>query len=220
MAGEVNWKMKYNELKAKFMDSVDLAFRLGMEQGLQQAQLDQAAQAQMQQEQAAQQQAQLGGGQQVPGQEDQQFDDGSQGPTQPAGPGQGIQPPESQNPDGSELDQHIAKLESMISKSEGVDVASMMQTIGELKKMQKAQALQAGLAKSAKAIPAIAKALHKPAFRMSQQANHNLNSSQKEAVTMQKRIVDDIMAKWESEENRAGTDILKQLGIEGLTKKE
>ena len=37
---------------------------------------------------------------------------------------------------------------------------------------------------------------------------------------MQKRIVDDIMNKWEAEENKASVDILKQLGIEGLTKKE
>lgn len=219
---EINWKMKYQELKSKYMEAVDLAFRMGFEQGTQQSQMDSMMQQQQQAQQLQQQQAAGGapGGQFGNPGDDQQIDDQGPGATMPAGPGQGIQPAESENPDGSELDQHIAKLESMISKSETLDPKDLAQAISELKQLQKSQREQSELRKSAQAIPAIARNMHKPAFKLSVQANHNLKGAQKESLSMQKRIVDDIMNKWEAEESKAGVDILKQLGIEGLTKKE
>src|SRR5271154_5458768 len=44
MPGEVNWKAKYMELKSKYMNAVDMAFRLGIEEGMKQGQLDNANQ--------------------------------------------------------------------------------------------------------------------------------------------------------------------------------
>ena len=223
MSGEVNWKGKYNELKAKFMESVDAAFRLGFEQGAQQASQDAAIQQQQQQMDA--QNAAMGGGMggaPEAGPEAGDFSDQQdpQASVPPAG-GQGIQPmQDSEHPDGSELDQHIAKLESMLHKGEQVDVTALIKAINEIKGLQKSQKELLGLAKSAKAIPAIAKALHKPKFKLGVQANHNLSSTAKSAVTMQHKIVSDIMAKWEKEEKNASKDILSQLNIEGLTKKE
>lgn len=218
MAGEINWKSKYQEVKAKWMESVDMAFRIGFEEGLKQSQLDQVSQQMAQQQQLAGMQA----GAEQPTEQDPSQDAGDQGqgPTQPAGPGKGIEEPESENPDGSELDQHIARLEGMISKSEQIDAKDLIGTVSQLKGLQKSQLEQLQLRKSAQAIPAIAKALHKPAFKMSQQANHNLNGAAKQAVSMQQKIVTDIMAKWEAEENKVSKDILSQLSIEGLTKKE
>jgi hypothetical protein len=41
---DINYKLKYQALKAKFMSSVDTAFRMGFEQGVMQAQQDQMMQ--------------------------------------------------------------------------------------------------------------------------------------------------------------------------------
>jgi hypothetical protein len=223
MSGEINWKQKYRELKAKYMESVDAAFRVGFEQGQQQASQQQA----QQQQQMAQQQA-MGGqpgaggapGQEAQGPEAGDFaDQQDPGPSVPPAGGQGIQPmQDSEHPDGSELDQHIAKLESMLQKGE--DVTVLIKAINDIKVLQKSQKEQLELRKSARAIPEIAKALHKPAFKLGVQASHNLKTAQKSAVTMQHKIVTDIMSKWEVEERNASKDILSQLNIEGLTKKE
>ena len=91
-----DWKLKYQDLKLKFMDAVDVSFRLGMEQGLQQAQMQQAQQQQA--DAQAAQQAAMG-----------------QQPGQPGQEGQDMNSPES--PDGSELDSHIGQLEGMLNKS-------------------------------------------------------------------------------------------------------
>lgn len=211
MAGEINWKSKYQELKNKYMESVDMAFRLGYEQGGQEA--TQAAQQQQTQQIQGMQQSSTGS-QEDP---DAQPGQNGNGATMPAGPGLGIQDSttQSENPAGTELDQHIQKLESMVNKSEEIQA-----TITGLKSLQKSMQLKHEMKKSAQTIPAIAKALHKPAFKMSQHANHNLSSNAKQAVNMQQKIVEDIMQKWEQEESGAKQDILAQLGIEGLTKKE
>jgi hypothetical protein len=230
MSGDVNWRKKYEEIKAKWMSTVDVAFRLGFEEGSKQASQDAA---QQQQAQAQEQQAAMGGGMGggQPGGDAMQ----ENGPSQPgddqsapmpggATPKQAPQPAvpmaESEHPDGSELDQHIAKLEGMLSKTEDFDINDLMKTVNDLRSMQKSHKEQLELKKSQQAISGIAKALHKPTFKIGVQAQHNLTSSAKQAVNMQEKIVTDIMQKWEQEENRAGTDILAQLGILNLTKKE
>lgn len=57
-----DYKLKYQDLKLKFMDAVDVSFRLGFEQGAQSAQLQQV-------QQAAQQDQMGQPGQEMPGQE-------------------------------------------------------------------------------------------------------------------------------------------------------
>jgi hypothetical protein len=225
MAGEVNWKGKYNELKAKFMESVDAAFRIGFEQGAQQA--TQQAAMEQQAKQQEMEAAAMGGGQGAPGADAQGPEAGDfadqqdPAPSVPPAGGQGVQPmQESEHPDGSELDQYIAKLESMLQKNEQLDVKDLIKTINDLKGFQKSQKEQLQLAKSARAIPEIAKALHKPKFKLGVQANKNLTTVAKSAVTMQHKIVSDIMSKWESEEKNASKSILSQLSVEGLTKQE
>jgi hypothetical protein len=197
MSGQVNYKQKYQELKLQFMNAVDTAFRLGFEQGGQQAQ-QQAQQEQMQQ------QAQLQGGQ--PGQDPSQQDPNAQ-------PGQEMAPEpdsDSENPAGSELDQHIEKLESML-KTE-INIADLQKVINELKFSQE-------MKKSTQAISGISKALHKPSFKMGVQASHNLTTTGKAAVTMQHQIVNDVFKSWDQEEKKASKDIISMLDIEGLLKK-
>lgn len=225
MSGVVNWKAKYMELKSKFMESVDVAFRLGFEQGAQQAKQDNVMQQQQQQQDLAMAEAQgmnTGpGGPSGFGGDEQSANPGSEGPgaTMPAGPGKGIEQPDSANPGGSELDQHIEKLESMLGQP-GSNNEMIKSLVGDLKNLQKSISFKNEMRKSAQAIPEIAKALHKPKFKIGVQASHNMNQNAKNAVTMQHKIVEDIMEKWESEEKDAHKDILAQLDVEGLTKNE
>jgi len=222
---ELNYKSKYMTLRAKYMNDLDMAFRLGFEQGQQQSQNDQMAQAQAEQQQAEEMAAQ--GGQ--PGEAGQPGESGQPGAVpggaQPASPGeqkvgeQAALPPQSQNPAGSELDQHIEKLESMIGKP-GVNSSELAKSIGDLRSFHKSWKQQEDLKKSAEAISGIAKALHKPSFKMNTQASHNLSSDAKRAVSMQHKIVNDVMAKMEAEELRASKEIKNILNIEGFTKGE
>jgi len=57
----INYKNKYEQLKAKYLSSVDTAWRLGFEAGLKEAQMDNATQ------QAQQAQQQVAQAQQAPG---------------------------------------------------------------------------------------------------------------------------------------------------------
>lgn len=231
MAGDINYKQKYQELKAKYMQAVDMAFRLGHEEGSKQAAQDQMAQ---QQQQQAELEAAAAGG--MPGQPgadpmagpDQPGDDQSAPPAPGGGPeGEPAPGPmaESEHPDGTELDQHISKLESMLKgEVNSEDLAKAASAIRDyqnaVSKWKKQVRLQSELKKSAQAIPEIAKALHRPKFKLGVQAAHNLSQSAKNAVTMQHKIVTDIMTKWEQEEKNASKDVLSVLNIEGLTKKE
>ena len=192
MPGEINYKSKYLELRSKYLSDVDMAFRLGFEQGQQQSQqqqMEQAQQRQMEQNQSM---------------ESPEAQTSNEAPVE-------AQEARSEHPEGSELDQHIAKLESMIAKSEPIDANEIRKYIGSIKK-------ELELKKSEKSIKAISKALHKPIFNMSKQASHNLNSNAKQAVSLQHKIVNDIMAKMEAEEKRASNDIKNILGLEELTK--
>jgi hypothetical protein len=237
MSGEINWKSKYQELKSKYMNAVDMAFRLGVEEGLKQGQLDSANQ-QLAQASAQQQDQAAGGG--APGGGDPSAGGGAGGQlpggkqnnnSAPGTPDQGggndksgaasVQPqPVSANPEGSELDQHIAKLESMISKSEDLDITVLKGAINDLKSLQKSQKEQLELAKSQMAISAISKAMHKPQFKFGVQASHNLSSTAKAAATMQQEIVQDVFKKWEAEEKKASKDILSTISLEGIIKGE
>lgn len=217
MSAEINYKSKYMELRSKYMNDLDMAFRLGFEQGTQQAQQDQAMQAQAQQQQLDQMAA--GGG--MPGQPGQEGAPGQEQPGQPGQEGAPGQPPgaEAQDPmagQPSELDQHISKLEGMIAKSEDLELKN---TLHGLVSMRKAELQSTQLKKNEQAIKGIAKALHKPHFKMSQTAVHNLSTSAKQGASMQHRIVNDVMSKMEAEEKRASKDIKEILNIEGLTDK-
>lgn len=201
MSNQVNYKQKYEELKMKYMQDVDTAFRLGFEQGAVQGQQD-AMMAQQQAQQEAEQNA-IGQGNGAEG--SQPGEEQMQNPN-----GGGIQDiPDSENPAGSELDQHIAKLESMVSKSE--DTEGLVAAISGLKGLKQKLTFNAEMKKSQAAIPGIVKALHKPAFKIGQQASHNMTSNAKAAVGMQEKIVSDIMKSWEDEEKRATSDIQKIL---------
>ena len=215
---EINWKNKYSALKAKFMESVDAAFRLGYEQGQQEAQMDavmQQQQAQADQMQQQQEGQDAGGGAGEDNNSDPSAEVANEAPAD--------EQASSAHPGGSELEQHISKLESMVAKGE-ISTHDLLKSLGDFRSIQKNMVekikFDKEMKKSHEAIPAIAKALHKPSFKVSQQANANMNDTAKRAVGMQQKIVSEIMKSWADEEAKASKGILGALNIEGLIKKD
>lgn len=206
---QINYKEKYKELKLKLKDLSDLSFRLGVEEGLRQGQIQQQQQQQqmeMQQAQAAQAQGMLGE-QGQPGQEDQQQDPNAQ-------PGQ-----EASN--GSELDSHIAQLESMLQKTDAgkPEYAALKKSLDSVKAFQSDLRHKHDLKKSEEAIKAIGKALKKP-FAMNKRAESNMSQFAKGALNSQEKLVQDIMKGWADEEKTVLAQVNKTLGIEGILSKE
>jgi hypothetical protein len=181
------------------MDAVDVSFRLGHEAGAQSAQLQQA-----QQDQAAAQAAAQG----MSGQS-------GQDPNQQ--PGQEMNPSES--PDGSELDQHISKLEGMLQKSDPTapQTLDLKKSLEGIKAFQSSLKQASDLKKSEKAITAIGKAM-KPAFTLSKGATKNLSEHGKKALNMQEQIVNDVMKSFAEEEAHAAAAIAKTLNFEQVLK--
>jgi len=223
----VNYKDKYLQLKQKFMESVDVAFRLGYEQG---AQATQMQQMQQQSQQIADQQAQQaqmeanGMGGQQPGQDDNQdpsqpgaqIQDDSRGVGQQTGAAAGA-PAGQSGLGGSELDQHIGQLEGLMAKTEyGTEQwETLNKSITNLKSIKVALDLK----KNEQLIKSISSNIRKPLV-ISGRAKHNLNQPAKEAITMQHKIVNELMENWEKEEQGLPTEISKILQSEGLSKKE
>lgn len=198
---DVNWKSKYLELKSKYMSAVDASYRLGIQEGIQQAQVqqvqDQAAQQQADEQAAAQGQP----GQDGQGQPGQSGQDGTE------------QAPDSEHPQGSELDQHISQLEGMLGKTE--------LNIDDLQAIKKSvEALKFGIEmkKSDMAVKGIARALAPKKFAISSTAQANLTPTAKAALEGQQRIVNDIMKAWDSQEPGLSKSIADIVAGEGLKK--
>ena len=194
MANEQIWKTKYQDLKMKFINAVDNAFRMGMEQGLLQAQIqqvqDQQMQAQAQQGQASP--AQSGGSTDVNGNEIGQTADTKVSEPKFPEPGQEPEQSQQQHPSGTPLDQHISELEGLMGKSELSD--------DDIKK-------------ALEHIQLIKNDSHSHHTR---EMSPNLDHSSKEALKMQSDIVSKVFSNWEKEEKRASNDILNTLNMDGL----
>lgn len=192
---QINWENKYKELKLKFKDTVDLAFRLGVEEGMRQGQVQQAQQAQ----QAA------AAAQMQPGQDPN------------AQPGQEMNDPGS--PDGSELDQHIGQLESMLqgSKPGSMEQQGLQKSLDGIKAFRSNLKQASDLRKSEKAIREIGKAINAP-FTLNKAATKNLSESGKKALNMQEQIVSDLMKAMDEEQAKAAEAITKTLNFEQVLK--
>lgn len=200
-----DYKAKYVDLKSKFHSTVDLAWRLGYEQGLKDAQLDQAQQQAQQADAMAQQQA----GAPQPGQPGEQPQESQE---QPAEVGDTSV---SQNPNEDELGQHIEKLESMLGKAEitPFELQDLKKTLNDIRSLQ----VQINLTKSLSGIKNTRLA---KSHSFSPKVQANLPAPAQKALSTQQEIVDTIFKKWEGEASKAASDISSILGIEGLTKKD
>jgi hypothetical protein len=208
---KVDYKLKYQELKLKYMNAVDTAYRLGFQAGQQQAQVQQVQEQQAQQ-QAMEQAAMQAQGQGQPGEEGQE-----------GGEEQQAQPGQEQGPMGSELDQHISQLESMLGKAEkdSDEYKTLKKSLDGIKSFRQSQIDAYNLKKAQEAVKIIGEALNKPAAKpMSAQAQANMNPVAKRALTKQEEILKDVFSAWEKEEATASKSISDILNIEGITSKE
>lgn len=191
----IDYKKKYEDLKARFIESLDNAFRTGYEQGFNESQVQaQAQQAQMMQQQMAMQQQAMN---QAPG--------GMEGQSVPQ---------EAQQGQGSEMDGMIAELEGLVNKNEP-NVADLKKSIEKMKN----QIMFSNLSKKTAEI-ALKKSMSNKIFAPSKSFTINLSENSKQAISAQSKIVDNILNKWENEAQNSARDITQILGTEALTKKE
>jgi hypothetical protein len=181
-----DYKVKYEDLKLKFHDAIDVAFRLGFEQGAQSSQMKQAEQAQAM--------AQSGG---MPGQEQPQ--DSQEFGQQPS--------------DGSELDQHIGTLESMLQKSDPTspEALSLKKSLDGIRSFQSTLKQASELKKSENAIKEIGKSMRPTATK-------NLSEHGKKALNDQEKIVEELMKSFAEEEKKVTEAITKTLDFEQVLK--
>lgn len=218
---EVNYKNKYHALRLKFVESMDMAFRLGYEQGQKDAQIDQAAQ--MQQDAMAMQANENGEQMGEEGEGGEEGQEGQEGqPGQEAGvPQTGGTMPPGTAPQGSELDAHISKLEGLVGSKDS-SPEEIQKSLQEIRLFKSKVDQFNELAKSQKAIPSIAKALKKASprefLKLNAVASHNLNQSSKEALTKQHEIVSSVMKSWAEEEDRVSKSVSNIIAVEGLKK--
>ena len=189
----IDYKSKYENLKAKYMNTVDTVWRLGYEQGLKDAQ---AEQAQMQAQAA---QAQPGMGQEGAPQDESQTQEGQMPKDQGA----------SGDPKEDELGEHIEKLESMLGKSEisAGEIAEIKKTLNDIKSLQ----TSINLAKSMENVKNV---------KMSPKLKANLSIPVQKSISMQEKIITDIFKKWDSSKEATVSEISGILNVQGLTKKE
>jgi hypothetical protein len=130
---KVDWRQKYYELRSKYMNAIDVAFRLGVEEGQKnQKMMDMEMQLQQMQEAAA---MGMGGGE--PGMEG----GGELPPEEMGGEVGGEIPPEemvAEGGGGDELDASIDELEQYVKSEEGrKDYAQLLKSFHEKKKTGK-----------------------------------------------------------------------------------
>lgn len=212
MPSGINYKNKYLELRSKYMNDLDTAFRLGFEQGQQQAEQQQAVEAEANAQQMQLQQQQIAAG----GMGGEGGEGGEAKPGQPKAPGAeggapgeggAPQPPgQDMNARGSELDQHIGKLEGMLGSGK-VEQPEVQKSIHEVLNMMKSEKQLIEMKKSENAIKGISAALHKPSFKLNATAKHNLDGNAQKTLSLQHEIVNDVFKSWELEEKQANNDI-------------
>lgn len=206
----VDYKQKYMDLKAKFMSSLDVSYRMGYEQGGKDAQLQNLQQQQeMQQQQMMAMQQQMGQTQEaMEGQEG----GGPMSPEEQAD--QFMQEQQQGEIDNgiSELEAGIQELSDLLSKSEGSQKVVAQKQLDLMNKSLSsilAVREQQELKKNMDSIKKIGKAVKKVSG-LSLSFKQNAQDHQKKALSMQKNIIDGIMNKWEAEEAEAAADILNK----------
>jgi hypothetical protein len=130
---KIDWKQKYYELRSKYMNAIDVAFRLGVQEGQKnQKIMDMEMQLQQMQEAAAMGmggEPGMEGGEELP-----------PGEAEPGMEGGEELPPEDMaaQGDGNELDASIDELEQYVKSEEGKkDYANLLKSFHENKKTTK-----------------------------------------------------------------------------------
>lgn len=208
-----DYKMKYKELRSRFVSSLDVSFRLGYQKGQQDGQMQQMQQ-QQEQQQAQMQQMQQQMQQSMMNQQAPQSDQPPMGMEQGASDFE-AQSGDEQQQSVSELEQGIQELEELLNKNEvdALSVKSMLNLLnGSLNKLK-----QSGSLKKSEHLKRMNDS--KEIFKQSAIShNKSIQAKTEESHTIQKKIVSDILKKWENEEREAANDILKTIRVEGKVK--
>ena len=194
-----DWKTKYMDIRAKLKDATDVAYRLGYEKGMKDG--TQAAQMQAMAQQQQAQAAMMGAG--APGQPGQDPSMGGDPAMQGGDPSQGGMPPEAGGDDeammgaGAPGDQEMAdaggsELDQHINELQGLVAKGEKPTVLDIRK---AVTALAGIRKNQK--NAWAKKTDK-------------------VVSEQKKVVDNILKKWDKEAQKPSEgleQIIKEHGL-------
>lgn len=187
----LDYRAKYKELKAKLIESTDVAYRLGFEAGLKQAMQDQAQmQIQQAQQQAMQMQAMMGGGQEMSPEQQAQMQDSGDMPASEAqmpmqDQMQDMEMQDEQAGSGSELDQYINELEGLVAKGQKPNVLDLRKVVTELADLRKNQKAK-------------------------------MKENKPQVISAQKKLVDNILKKWELESKMTVDnleDTIKEFGL-------
>ena len=127
---KVDWKQKYEELRSKYMNAIDAAFKLGFEEGQKNAEFEftQQQMAQMEEQMAMMESQNAMGGEELP--PEMMGEEGAIDPET----GEPL-PPEAMGEEGmeaaggDELDQSIGELEEFVKDEKKPDHASLLKSL-------------------------------------------------------------------------------------------
>lgn len=218
MSQKLDYQKKYTELRANFLAATDRAYATGYEHGKRDAAQEQMQQQQEQAMQMAQMQAQAAQGQQ-PGEEIPQQQD------VPQDMGQMVDQIDQSQLEGqeTEFESALNELEQLLGSGPEVDKAEAAKVISQITKslssikeikarmeLRKSMVLQP-LNKSER-MKNMGKEYKKTTFAFQK----NVSEKQKQALTMQKSMVNSVIEKMRQEEGDAINSILKNLKTQGL----
>lgn len=220
----LDYHVKYQDLRANFLAATDRAYAAGYEHGQRDATQQAMQQQQEAQQQADMQQAQMQS-QGQPGMEDQ-----TAGQEQDPADQFSEQPDMAQQADEGALEQQegdfeskLNELESLLTGGVEVDKTEAAKVISQLtKSLRSVREIKSRmeLRKSLQLQPLHKtermKKLGKKVKTVSQNFQFNVDTKKKQAVSMQKTMVNDIIAKMKKEEEGSVESILKTIKGEGL----
>lgn len=131
----LDYKSKYKEMRMKLLESTDMAYRLGYEAGMREAQT-QAMGQQLEQANAQMMQAQQGMQMDENG---NPIDPSMQDPNAQVMQDPSMQGQEASPEQMSELDRHINELEQLVAKGQKPTVMDLRKTVNELSNLRKSQ---------------------------------------------------------------------------------
>lgn len=201
MKKDIDYKQKYQELRTNFISATERAYSTGYEHGIKDGRQE-ATQMAQQQTQAQNQ---------IPGQET----------PQPMSPEQMANQHDQAEMDQqeSEVDQKIQELESILSgQAKDVDkkevikvVDDLNKSLAEMKNIKSRISMRMGMQKSERL-----KTLGKEVKQEVKTVSKEMNQNRAAALSLQKKMVDDLISKMEKESAETASDILKTAKREGL----
>lgn len=218
MSKKLDYEAKYKSLRENFLSATDRAYSVGYEHGMRDAAQQQMQQQQEQQMQMMQMQAQQG----QPGEVSPE-----EMPAEPQDMGQFADETDSAQLEQqeTEFESALNELEQILGAGPEVDKAEAAKVISQLTKslsaikeikgrieLRKSMALQP-LNKSERM-----KQAHRVFKKESKAFNVNLEANRKQAISMQKQMVNSIVDKMRKEEDSVVNQILQNLKTQGQVK--